>query len=328
MGCADLGPNGNAAQSRIPACSDCRLEPVADGTCATILPATDYDLGATLEGGQAFRWRQTRGAWEGVVRGIWVRLTELPNGIGAETMVSPPDVNWLADYLGTDEDLAAVLATFPDDPPLRSAVAACRGLRLLRQEPWECLASFVLSSTKQIVQIRQIIGLLCARFGEPVAVPAGTPPAFSFPPAARIAEASETELRACRMGFRARYLRAVATRIANGTPHLARLRDRPLSEAREALVSLPGIGPKIANCVLLFSLGFHRAFPLDVWVLRALRHLYFPQRRVTLRRLRTFSETHFGPHGGYAQQYLFHHIRLQAGQAPAGGHTEPAPPRA
>lgn len=282
-----------------------------------LFPVADYDLAATLEGGQAFRWFRRGEGWEGVVRGRWVRLSGSPEGIQAETVVPQTDWGWLAEYLGAEEDIAAALAAFPEDPPLREAVRACRGLRLLRQEPWECLASFVLSSTKRIVQIRQVIGLLCERHGQPVAVPAGRPPAFAFPAADRLAAVSEADLRACKMGFRARYLRAVAGRVADGALDLDQLRRRPLAEARAALLTLPGVGPKIADCALLFSLGFRRAFPVDVWVLKALRQLYFPRRRVTLRALREFSATHFGPQGGYAQQYLFQHIRQRAGRGVA-----------
>ena len=133
-----------------------------------ILPVRDYDLAATLDSGQAFRWQPCNDSWVGVVGQRWVRLTQRHNGIRAETAGPVADWQWLRDYLQTETDLAAVLKTFPDDAPLRDAVAACRGLRVLRQDPWECLASFILSSTKQIVQIRQITALLCERFGESI----------------------------------------------------------------------------------------------------------------------------------------------------------------
>ena len=138
-----------------------------------LLRVQDYDLAATLDSGQAFRWQERPGGWHGVIGEHWVRLTQMPEGIRAEVAAPVKNWDWLRDYLQTEVDLAAVLKTFPDDAPMRAAVAACRGLRVLRQDPWECLASFILSSTKQIVQIRQIISLLCERFGEPVAVPAG-----------------------------------------------------------------------------------------------------------------------------------------------------------
>lgn len=285
-------------------------------TCA-FFPVRDYDLAATLEGGQAFRWFRRGESFEGVIHGRWVRLTSVPGGLRAETTPAPTNWGWLENYLGVEEDLSAVLATFPDDPALRDAVQACPGLRLLRQEPWECLASFILSSSKQIIQIRQVIGLMTERFGAAVPVPPGHPFSFAFPTAERVASVCDADLRACKMGFRARYLSGAARRVADGELDLERLRNLPLAAAREALLALPGVGPKIADCALLFSLGFRRAFPVDVWVLKALRQLYFPRRRVTLRRLREFSETHFGPQGGYAQQYLFQHIRLRAGRGGA-----------
>lgn len=279
------------------------------GTTHAAWPVRDYDLAATLESGQAFRWQRVGAGWEGVVADRWVRLTATPNRIEAETAVPQTSWDWLAEYLQIRVELAPILASFPDDAPLRGAVAACRGLRLLRQEPWECLASFILSSTKQIVHIRQIVETLCQRYGEPVAVPAGHPAAFAFPTAARLAACTEAELRACRMGFRAPYLLATARRVAAGDLDLAGLASLPLAEARAELMRLDGVGRKIADCVLLFAIGFPRAFPVDVWVAKALRELYFRGRRVAPRKLLAFSEKHFGPQAGYAQQYLFHYRR-------------------
>ncbi|MGA2788247.1 MAG: DNA glycosylase [Verrucomicrobiota bacterium] len=301
-----------------------------------LLRVRDYDLAATLDSGQAFRWQFQDGSWTGVIGRHWVRLTQKRDGIRAETAGPVHGWQWLRDYLQTDVDLDAVLKTFPDDAPMRDAVAACRGLRVLRQDPWECLASFILSSTKQIVQIRQIVTLLCERFGEPIPVlglkngRAGSPlPAvfssdeprrgrsdapyhsFAFPTPQRIAAASESELRSCKMGFRAPHLLAAARRIAEGKFDLERLRQLPLAGARAELTTLRGVGDKIADCVLLFAYGFDSAFPVDVWVERALRELYFPRRRVGDKRLRHFAVTHFGPHAGYAQQYLFHYMRTK-----------------
>jgi N-glycosylase/DNA lyase len=324
-----------------------------------ILRVRDYDLAVTLDSGQAFRWQPCNDSWVGVVGQRWVRLTQRRNGIRAETAGPVTDWQWLRDYLQTETDLDAVLKTFPDDAPLRDAVAACRGLRVLRQDPWECLASFILSSTKQIVQIRQIVALLCERFGEPIPRPAATwerrrlagpqhhdkpvrspagrqrsqdtlaPPGgerdgargasyskenhlfHSFPTAERLANVTEAQLRACKMGFRAPHLLAAARQIADGKLDLERLRHLPLAEARGELMTLRGVGGKIADCVLLFAYGFDGAFPVDVWVERALRELYFPRRRVSAKRLQHFAATHFGPHAGYAQQYLFHYMRTK-----------------
>ena len=294
---------------------------------ATIdFPARDYDLAATLDCGQAFRWRRVGDAWEGVIHGRWVSLRQVfgphsshPSHESYITATSATeDWHWLTHYLRLHDDLAAQLATFPDDDPMRLAVAHAGGLRLLRQEPWECLASFILSATKQIVQIRQCVELLCERFGLPLPVGRGEgwgeglPQMwFTFPTAARLAAASEAELRACKIGFRAKYLLDAARRVDSGELNLTTLPKLPLDEARACLMNIHGVGSKIADCTLLFSLGFDAAFPIDVWVERALRQLYFPKRRVKRARIEQFAATHFGPHAGLAQQYLFHYLRTQ-----------------
>jgi len=321
----------------------------------TLLRVSNYDLDATLDSGQAFHWEPDNGSWVGVIGRHGVRLTRTCDGIRAATAGPVAGWQWLRDYLQTDTDLDAVLKTFPDDAPMRDAVAACRGLRVLRQDPWECLASFILSSTKQIVQIRQIIALLCERFGEPLVGAAaiwerrrragqqhhnepGYSPAgrqrsqasislpdgetsgtlsqgnhlsHSFPSPEKIASLTDPDLRACKMGFRAPYLLAAAQKVAGGELDLEGLRRLPLAAARGELTALRGVGGKIADCVLLFAYGFDGAFPVDVWVARALRELYFPRRRVGDQRLRHFAATHFGPHAGYAQQYLFHYMRTK-----------------
>jgi len=274
-------------------------------------PVRDYDLDSTLTSGQAFRWRRDARGWVGVVGSHWVRLQSDESSITAETNSTTQDWSWLCDYLQLDLDLRQVLLTFPDDEPMHGAVTACRGLRLLRQDHWECLASFILSSTKQIVQIQQIISLLCERHGERLNVPPPHAAAFTFPSASQLARATEAELRSCKMGFRAPYLLETARQIAGGQFDLARLHQLPADIARTELMKLPGVGRKVADCVLLFAYGMQQAFPVDVWVMRGLRQLYFPRRRVSLRRLHHFAATHFGPNAGYAQQYLFHYVRTK-----------------
>jgi N-glycosylase/DNA lyase len=240
------------------------------------------------------------------------------DGLIAETAVPQAEWGWLNHYFQTGVELETVLRTFPADSPLREAVLACRGLRLLRQEPWECLASFILSSTKQIVQIRQIVGELCLRYGAPVPAGPGQLPTHGFPTIEAIARADEAGLRACKMGFRAPYLLGTARMLVKGDVDLDALHTMTQDRAREMLLRLPGVGRKIADCVLLFAYGFSETFPVDVWVLKALRQLYFPGRKPSPVRLRRFADSHFGPHGGYAQQYLFHYMRTRP-RTPASG---------
>ncbi len=256
----------------------------------------------------------------------WVRLVSDSNSITAQTAEPVAEWDWLADYLQLTLDLDAIVKTFPDDPPMRAAVNACLGLRLLRQDPWECLASFILSSTKQIVQIRQIVALLCERYGEPLPSAPGHTPAFMFPSAQRLARLTEADLRACKMGFRAPYLLGTARAISDGRLRLGEISQMEVTAAREELMKLPGVGRKIADCVLLFAYGFPSAFPVDVWIVKALQSLYFPRRRVSLKRLQQFAGSHFGPHAGLAQQYLFHYMRtVNQPTASPPGHSAPPP---
>lgn len=277
----------------------------------TVFAVRDYDLAATLSCGQAFRWRPENNAWLGAVGPHWVRLRSGDNCIIAETAQPVASWDWLRDYLQIHLNLDEVLASFPRDEAMRAAVEACHGLRLLRQDPWECLASFILSSTKQIVQIRQIIAHLCECHGEPLRVPPGFPPAFSFPSPTRLAATTEASLRSCKMGFRAPYLLKSARIIAEGKLDLTKLHEMTVDQTRVELLQLPGVGRKIADCVLLFAYGFQAAFPVDVWVMKALRQLYFPKRRPSPARMQRFTGTYFGPNAGYAQQYLFHYMRTK-----------------
>ena len=327
VGAVGAGQGGRVDLTSLPD-GDCKSPaPAADvGVCvplptradsrdsrATTFLVRDYDLAATLGSGQAFRWRPVGEAWVGVVAGHWVRLQQVGDELHAETVAPQPDWQWLREFLQLDVDLAAVVATFPDDEPMRASVAACRGLRLLRQDPWETLVTFICSSTKQIVQIQQIVALLCERFGE--RIPRGgdalvDATEFAFPTAARLAACSEAELRACKMGFRAPFVLAAAHAVASDELDLAQLHALPTAEARAALMGLHGVGRKIADCVLLFAYGKQDAFPVDVWVRRALVELYFPRRRPSAKRLERFANTHFGPNAGFAQQYLFHYVRV------------------
>ena len=279
------------------------------GELSKTFPVRDYNLDATLVSGQAFCWQSIGQAWEGVIGGRWVRLYLSKVGIVAEVAKPVQDWAWLEHYLQLHFDLGQALATFPDDEPIQNAIAALPGLRLLRQDYWECLASFILSATKQIVQIRQMVALLSERYGEPIEA-GGSEPAFAFPAIEAIAARSEAELRDCKLGFRAPNLLGAARDILDGNIDWQRLPAMATDEARGELIKLRGVGQKIADCVLLFAGGHHDVFPVDVWIERALQQLYFPKRRPSAKRLRQFADTHFGPYAGYAQQYLFHHARV------------------
>lgn len=268
------------------------------------IPAPDFDLALTLDSGQTFHWETSGAGFLGTIgeRAVYLEQHEA----ALEVQGVPAAV--VAHYFALDHPLADICASFPDDLAMQSAAEYCRGLRIIRQPRWECLASFITSSMKQVAHIRQMSARIRQRFGGRSSI-YGTH-VYAYPPAARLAVATEGELRECGLGYRAKNLLVTAQRVAAGEADLEAWRALPDEELRARLCELPGVGAKVANCVMLFAYERLRAFPIDVWVERVLREKYFPRRRkFRPGELQRFSARHFGKHGGYAQQYLFHHAR-------------------
>src|SRR5437899_758790 len=295
----------------------------------TEFPAPDFDLTMTLDSGQVFHWEKVDNGFVGVIgdrafcveqRGEMLRAlleggapatlgTRHANGAGSQEL-APPVMQLVTDYFALDHPLVEICASFPDDPIMNAAGDFCRRLRIIRQPKWECLATFIFSSMKQVAHIRQISAALRKRFGEQRAIDDHV--VYTFPSPQRIAHATEKELRQCKLGYRAKNLRATAQLVSSGECNLKAWTALSDAALREQLCALPGVGAKIANCVMLFAYERLRAFPIDVWIERVLRQQYFPRRKkMTAQQLREFSETYFGEHGGYAQQYLFHHARVR-----------------
>jgi len=279
------------------------------GMPAVTLTVQRFDLAATLASGQVFHWRPVDGGFLGLIDTTPVFLRQPTpdrleiNGHGAAVLA--------AHYLALDHDSEAIVSTFPaDDATLAAAVAYAPGLRLIRQPAWECLATFITSSLKQVPHIARLSHTLRGRFGKPVDFDGLT--LHTYPSPAALAAVGEAALRQCGLGYRAAYLAATARLVDSGALDLGFLTDPcvPDDEALRRLTQAPGVGPKIASCVLLFAgqrLGF---FPIDVWIERALRERYFPRRRkFPAGFLARFAHQHFGPYRGYAQQFLFHHAR-------------------
>ena len=278
-----------------------------------MIRAPDFDLATTLDSGQTFHWKKAGEGFVGTIGDEPVYVEQR-----SETLLfAGGSAGLLRHYFALDHPLGEICASFPDDAPMNEARAYCRGLRILRQPRWECLASFITSSMKQVAHIRQISEALRQRFGRERRI--GHHTVYSYPPAQMIAQASEGDLRECALGYRARNLLATAGRVASGEADLdgwAALAD---AELQMKLLGLPGVGAKVAHCVMLFAYERLQAFPIDVWIARILRERYFPRKRkVTERQMRDFSRKYFGAHGGYAQQYLFHHARKTASRKKSG----------
>jgi N-glycosylase/DNA lyase len=279
------------------------------------ISAPDFDLEKTLNSGQVFHWEKAGNGFVGTIGNCAIYIEQNRNVLkvrgGGTPGSSPPRPlpGIVTQYFALDHPLAEICASFPDDPVMNAARQFCRGLRIIRQPKWECLATFICSSMKQVAHIRQISLALRRRFGDRRKV--GDRVVYTFPPAQRIARATENDLRECALGYRAKSLLATARLVSSGECDLESWSALSDPNLREKLCSLPGVGAKIANCVMLFAYERLRAFPIDVWIERVLKQQYFPRKKkVTEPRLREFSETYFGEHGGYAQQYLFHHARM------------------
>jgi N-glycosylase/DNA lyase len=279
------------------------------------IPAPDFDLNTTLNSGQVFHWQKTGNGFAGTIGNdafyVEQRGSALRAGASELDGFKPSSFRGIiAHYFALDHPLAEICASFPNDPSLNEARDFCRGLRIIRQPKWECLATFICSSMKQVAHIRQISSALRTRLGERRKI--GENVIYTFPSPRRIARAKERDLRECKLGYRAENLLATARLVASGKCDLESLSSLQDAELRRELCALPGVGPKIANCVMLFAYERLRAFPIDVWIERVLRERYFSRRKkTTAQQLREFSETYFGEHGGYAQQYLFHHARTK-----------------
>jgi N-glycosylase/DNA lyase len=279
----------------------------------TKIRAPDFDLEKTLDSGQVFHWQKVGDGFVGAIGDLPVYVeqrSEILKVRDGEAASSPrrslPGI--VARYFALDHPLAEICDSFPKDPVMNAARNFCHGLRIIRQPKWECLATFICSSMKQVAHIRQISLALRKRFGEQRKI--GDQLVYTFISPPRLAQASEKELRDCKLGYRAKNLRATARLVSSGAADLEAWSALSDAELRKQLCALPGVGPKIANCVMLFAYERLGAFPIDVWIERVLRQHYFSRRRkMSAQRLRQFSETYFGEHGGYAQQYLFHQAR-------------------
>jgi len=283
-----------------------------DGRDGVLLrPRGPLNLALTLETGQAFRWRQEDEWYRGVVgRNIWKvrqmsRALEIRSGPEPASLVAGE----ARSYFRLDDDLGAIYRELGRDERVARAIRKYRGLRLVRQDPWECMVSFIISAYSNVKRITKHIEDLSLAYGDPVTFEGVT--RHTFPSPARLAELGEQDFRDMGLGYRSKSLARLARDLLDRGLDLHSLRSAPYTEAKESLLTIHGIGDKVADCILLFSLDKLEAFPVDVWVRRAVTEWYFPDQKVTDRTVRLWAAEHFGGHAGYAQQYLFHQRRLQ-----------------
>lgn len=299
-----------------------------------VLKSKTFDLESTLDGGQAFRWWRVDDseevvAYDGVIGGTALRISEIPE-TGGDVIVEMRSEDVLhdikdvvADYLGLAADTSDLQDKFALDPCIGPAIAGFPGLRLLRQDPWECLVSFICSSTSNIPRIKLNVGSVARELGSRVGEGKAD---FEFPRPEVVAAAGEQYLRDLGLGFRAKYLVPAAEEVAAGRLDLQALRLATYEEAKAALVALNGVGEKIADCVMAFSLDKPEAFPVDRHIRRALERWYGLPEGMNNTQAAEFARSKFGNTGALAQQYMFHRERLAQRAKWGGRHLSVALP--
>ncbi len=257
--------------------------------------ALNFVLSETLDCGQAFRWQETEESlWQGVAFGKFLKIGS-KNGVITFYNTTEDEFNLVwKDYFDLDRDYGKILSTLSENEVLKTAGEFAGGIRILRQEPWEALCSFIISQNNNIPRIKGIVERLCENFGEKIAEGI-----YSFPTAEKIASLSLDDLSVLRSGFRAKYILDAAKKVASKEIILESLRELSLDDARAELVKIYGVGEKVADCTLLFGLSHIEAFPKDVWIKRAVSKLFDGALPECAKK-----------YAGIAQQYIFHYARM------------------
>ena len=264
----------------------------------TIWGLQGFSLRQTMESGQAFRFVPQGQGYLGVVQGRPIYLEQQGDSLLLSPTTKEEVQSLWVPYLDLTRDYAAIRQNFQDDPVMVAAMDFGSGIRILRQEPWETLVTFLMSQCNNIPRIKSILQTLCQLFGSSLSYEGQT--LYTFPSPETIAALTLEDLAPLRCGYRGKYLLACAKLVASGQFDLDALYPLPMAEARKQLLSLPGVGIKVADCVLLFGYGKLDAFPVDVWMDRAIGALY---------RKEDFHPSRFGAYCGIAQQYLFYYAR-------------------
>lgn len=266
-----------------------------------------FSLDATLACGQVFRWdRSPDGWWTGVVGDQVIKVWQSGNKI----QYSGTSAAFLRDYFSLDIDLHAIIASIDQDPFIHASILKAPGLRLVRQPPWECTVSYICSTNSNIPTIRRRIASIAKKYGRPVM--SGGETYYTFPGPGSISIDGHDGLTECRLGYRQPYVFGTSCSVTDAACWEESIRRLPYEAARKELMKLPGVGPKAADCILLFAFQKTESFPVDVWIRRIMQEQYLPdlatgapltKREYDL--IRTFAREHFGDYCGWAQEYLF-----------------------
>lgn len=271
---------------------------------------TDFDLGQTLECGQCFHFKKIRENEYGIsALGRLLHAKQTEEGLVLyNTAMEDYEQIW-SGYFDFNRDYGEIKKTLLEkDYKLRDAVETMWGVRLLKQDFFETLISFIISQNKQIPHIKQIVAALSKEYGTFLGEIEGEA-FYSFPDCHTLKAVGEEELRALKTGFRAPYIRDAAQKVSEGIVNEELLGVMSGEEAMKRLMEIKGVGEKVASCVLLFGLGMRGEFPVDVWIKRIMEELYF-HKDMPREEIRTRAMEMYGAYGGYAQQYLFYYGKV------------------
>ncbi len=278
------------------------MKAVFSGNKATLTGVCDFDLKHIFDNGQCFRFDWVDGGIEGVALGGYLRVAQAGDTVTLYPCTQADYREKWERFFDFERDYACLFGQA--DGVLKESLAYASGLRILNQRPFETLVSFIISANNNVGRIRGIVQRLCEAFGEPFIFEGRT--FYDFPTPGALAAADEEKLASVGAGYRAPFIRGAAEMVAEGFD-LEALRSMEYTEAKRELQRLPGVGPKVADCALLFSLGFACAFPADVWIKRMLlKHYDF---KGNDKQTAAFALETFGEHAGIAQQYLFFWMR-------------------
>lgn len=268
----------------------------------------DFEPKHIFECGQCFRWdKEDDGSYTGVAYGKILNVKkEGEDIIFSNTNLSDFKLIW-EDYFDLKTDYDEIKNKLSKDPILKEAINFGYGIRILNQDEWEMLISFILSARNSIPMIKKSISMLSERYGKYIGEYNGKK-YYSFPEANALDKLSIEELKDCKTSFRAKYIISAATIVSRGETDIYRIKNLSTEDARKELMRFTGVGPKVSDCIMLFSMKKHDAFPIDVWVKRVMEYFYL-KKDTSLKDIQEYGQGKFGEYAGYAQQYLFYYAR-------------------
>lgn len=270
---------------------------------------SDFDAKHIFECGQCFRWnKEEDGSYTGIAYGKVLNVkSDYDKGIVVLDNTNRKEFQdiWY-DYFDLGRDYGVIKKTLSQDSVLDMAIQYGRGIRILKQEPWEILISYIVSANNSIPMIARSIGLLSGMYGKQLQYKGKA--YYAFPTWAELQSAEIEDISSCRAGFRCKYIYRAVGMVNSGEVSLDKIASMDIVNARKELMRIPGVGPKVADCIMLFSMQKHSAYPVDVWVKRVTEY-FFLGRDVKMKEIQHFAEEKFGDLAGFAQEYLFYYAR-------------------